>query len=318
MGAKGLIIVALVGVMVLAFGQAMPAEKLKVGTPSKADPGDFLRFRAAEEKGFWKEAGLEVEWIPFESQGVLSRSVAAGSILVGAGPTIWVVPATARGVPMKVVADLKQYLGFGLWVRPDSPIKEPKDLKGTRIGVTNFGAGGHAFAQVVVKQLGLKDQVKFAAAGGITTLIGGVQAGVLDSLVLAEATMVKVKWEGKARKILDVTDYLPKQWIEKVAFARKDFIQKEPETARRIVKAMVAATNFVDQNRSWAIAALTKEFGFAPHAAEEAYRFLNFKTDGKIERQAVENVVNFLLEYGLLRKGEAPVVDELFTNEFLG
>ncbi|MEE8448561.1 MAG: hypothetical protein V3S39_02900, partial [Thermodesulfobacteriota bacterium] len=89
-----------------------------------------------------------------------------------------------------------------------------------------------------------------------------------------------------------------------------------PNDLKRWGKAMTKATGYVKQNRDWAIKEIQSGLGFSQKAAEIVYPRLKFFPGGRIEREAVKNVRNFLIEYGLLKDAKTPKVDELFTNQF--
>ena len=44
---------------------------------------------------------------------------------------------------------------------------------------------------------------------------------------------------------------------------------------------------------------------------------LALSQDGKIERQAVTNLSNFMVEYGLIKKEELPPIDSIINDQFV-
>lgn len=111
-------------------------------------------------------------------------------------------------------------------------------------------------------------------------------------------------------------DYLPKEWTDISGFARKDFIRSNPGDLKRRVKALNQATKYIEQNRAWALKNMKSGLGYSDKAAEITYRTLKFVPGGRINKKAVENARNFLIEYRILKKKEkAPDVDKLFTNQ---
>src|SRR3972149_933258 len=97
----------LVGGEILGVGNySWAIEKIKFGTPVKGSPSNYLPVVAAEDKGYWKENGLEAEWWPFTGASPLFQAVTAGSVLVGLAPAISVIQTQARGVPVLMVAKL--------------------------------------------------------------------------------------------------------------------------------------------------------------------------------------------------------------------
>ena len=122
----------------LAGLNSMAAGQLKFATGVKGSANYYLPLMAAEEKGFWKENSLQVEWIPFRGGGSMFRSVAAGAVKIGFTGTPSVVQAAARGVSALAISELMTKVDFVVWVRADSAIRKPNDLKGAKIGVGRF------------------------------------------------------------------------------------------------------------------------------------------------------------------------------------
>src|SRR3990172_2275096 len=147
-------------------GAAQAAEKVRFGTPVKATANHDLPFLAAEEKGYWRQNDLDVQWISFDGGAFQVRALAAGSVDVVMTVAISYIPAAARGVPAIMVADLGLRNDIFLWVRADSPIKEAKALPGAKVGVPALGAFAHFFGIMAAKALRMEKEVKFVGAGG--------------------------------------------------------------------------------------------------------------------------------------------------------
>ncbi|MEE8450178.1 MAG: ABC transporter substrate-binding protein [Thermodesulfobacteriota bacterium] len=67
---------------------------------SRAALGYDLLSWVAENKGFWKGQGLEVEWVPFVGGGRLYRAVAAGRINMGVSAAASFFNAEQRVFPL--------------------------------------------------------------------------------------------------------------------------------------------------------------------------------------------------------------------------
>src|SRR3972149_11845411 len=61
-------------------GPAWGAEKVRVGMSVKVSAHYYLPGYAAEEKGLWRENGLEVSLVPFQGGGLAYRAMAGGAI----------------------------------------------------------------------------------------------------------------------------------------------------------------------------------------------------------------------------------------------
>lgn len=140
----------LAGLLSLAGLTCMAAEQLKFATGVKGSANYYLPLMAAEEKGFWKENSLQVEWVPFRGGGSMFRSVAAGAVKIGFTGTPSVVQATSfiKKNPGWSMEKMKQVSGYsdraaqliydGLKYSPDGKI-DPKAIANVRGFLIDFG-----------------------------------------------------------------------------------------------------------------------------------------------------------------------------------
>lgn len=315
---KALVLLS-VGALVTIFGSyaAWAADKLRFGISVKFNPSYSLPFFAAEERGFWRQNDIDAQVIFFDSGSSMFRGMAAAGVDMGLGGGLSDVQAMARGVPVIIVADLKSPQEFSVWVRADSPIKGPRDLKGAKIGISSFGGLVHAYGRALAKALGMEKDIKFMASGGSTQEIAALRAGVTDGTIFSFFGMAALKFKGELREAVIVTEYLPREWIDVTISARRDFRDKSPGAIRRGLKAVFQGADFVLKNSDWTVAKLKAEYGYEEKDARAVHRdILRYGKDGVMNPRALENMRNFLIEYGIIPKEKAPAVEELYTNEF--
>lgn len=307
----------LLGVMVAS--PTLAQEKVRLGSSSPVEPVYYLPAMAALEQGYWRQQGLEVEYVAFSSGRTLITAVAAGEIKIGITILSSKISATVRGMPLLIVSSLYPANDFTVWVRTDSPMKSPKDLKGARIGVVGLGGSAHAYGQVVVKALGLEKEVRFVSAGGPRETIALLRTGAVDAIMRGGFGLKNLRHQGVVRELIRFEDYRPKEWMEYITFAHKDLITTKPKVVRGIVKGIIQASNFVRDNPSWTVEKLKKENAYPEEIAKEAYAELKkgFTTDGRINKKGVQNVLEFMTEYGLIPRGKLPRLEELYTEEFI-
>lgn len=296
---------------------ALGAEKMRFGTSVKGSPFYELPAIAAEEQGLWKQNGLEVTWFPFRGGPEVYQAVAANSVDLVVTATPANLQAAARGLAVVIVADSGRD-DFFIWVRADNPIKEPRDLKGARVGIVRFGGTAHAYARAVTKALGIEKEVKFTAGGGMREEVAMIRAGQLEARASGFTTMAKAKYDGIVRELLSVQDYLPREWIDQALTSRKEFMAHQPELLRRGVKGYLASTRFIKENQDWSVARIKTIFGFSEEGARGILQAMHYSSDGRVEPRAVENVRAFLVEYNLVSADKVPPARELYTNDFVG
>ena len=300
---------SLAGLNTMALGQ------LKFGTSVGWMPDYYLPMVAAEEKGFWKEAGLEAEWVSFRGSSVMYRAVAAGSIGIGFTDTSAAMQAASRGIPVLIVADTGAGSAFSLFSLGKSPIKQAGDLRGKKIGLGRFGGGHHAYTLYMIKQAGLEGKIKYVALGGMRSRIAALKTGSVDVIVSTFATLSKLVVTGELREVVSAADYLPREWCYLIISATREMIKNNPDKISKAVKAILLASAFINGHRSWAIDKMQAK-GLSRAAAEAVAKRLRYSEDGKINRKALKNVRKFLLDYGIIKRGKAPKTADLYTDRF--
>jgi NitT/TauT family transport system substrate-binding protein len=293
-------------------------QELKYSTALKIHPVHFLSMLTAEEKGFWKKNGLEVKWFPFRRSSTLIQGVAAGSVVVGHLGAAGLLQAAARGLPVTIVSDLQRRGQMALWVRGDSPIGKAQELKGAKLGISGMGGFDYAFAKLALNALALEKDVKMVATGGIPASMAMLKRRSLEVVARSKYTMMKFALKGEVRLVVDIEKYLPKNWVTHMVFARKDFLEQNSETVGKIVKAMTQTARFIKENKSWSVQRIKSVSGLSNEGAEGQYELMEFTDDGKINVRGVENVLKFLVDYGIIPKEQAPPVEQVITLRFAG
>ena len=133
--------VALAGaVMVVTMVHGVDARaddtKVQIWAPRDAQSSGALII--ANEKGFFKKAGLESE-VKFVSSGQeIPAGMAGGTISLACASWTNPMAMNANGVPVKVISKIADISpALGVVVRGSAGIHVPKDLEGKKIGITS-------------------------------------------------------------------------------------------------------------------------------------------------------------------------------------
>lgn len=299
------------------FAPSWSAEKLKFGASVKV-PNYELPLLAADEKGIWKENGLEVESLFFSGGGPFGQALAARAIKMGytAGATTFL--GLAGGLPTVIVSDLGQQ-SLSIWVAPKSAMKNPKDLAGARIGMSSLGSMPHAYGMAVAKALGLQGKIRFVAVGGIPARMAGLKAGAIDGHISPLESMAGFQQKGELRELVRIRDYIPPDSVDNVMVAHKEVIGKEPATVAKVVRAGLQTLRFLRDNPAWATQKLALITGHSEEVARLVYEEMMriYTRDGKISPKALENLRDFLIEYKIIAPEKAPRLEETYTGQFL-
>jgi NitT/TauT family transport system substrate-binding protein len=148
----------------LGAGGAEAADKLTLQL-KWVTQAQFGGYYVAKDKGFYEEAGLDVDIKPG------GPDIAPEQVIAGGGADVivdWMggaLVAREKGVPLVNIAQPYQKSGMEMICRKDGPIKTEADFKGHTLGVWFFGNEYPFFAWM--NKLGLKTD---GGADGVTVL----------------------------------------------------------------------------------------------------------------------------------------------------
>ena len=274
--------------------------KLKVGSlGGLSDAGNFI----ADKKGYFREQGIEVEFVKFNSGAQQIAPMGTGELDVGRGAiTAGLFNAILRGIDIKIVADANTT--YPTRVEKDSnvivvrkdladQIKTEKDLKGRNIGRTGAGTvtevelyrllekGGLTVQDVNLQFMGMPDGV--AALGGKS--IDAYVSLTEPSLTQALERGVAVYWKG-------YSEIYPNHTIAILMYPPK-FTKERPEAARNYAVAYLRGVRdyydafFKNKNKKDIVAILTEMTDVKDPALYDKMAAQYMNPDGYVNSQTV-------------------------------
>ena len=189
------------------FGLAVAALAVGLGaTAAKADDkltlqlkwvtqAQFAGYYVAKDKGFYKEAGLDVTVKPG------GPDIAPPQVIAGGGADViveWMPAALAareKGVPLVNIAQPFKRSGMMLTCRKETGITKPDDFKGKTLGVWFFG-NEYPFMAWMAK-LGIKTD---GSAGGVKVIKQGFN---VDPLIQKQADCISTMTYNEYWQVID-------------------------------------------------------------------------------------------------------------------
>jgi NitT/TauT family transport system substrate-binding protein len=107
----------------------------------------------AKSKGYWSEAGLDVEIVRGYGSVAATQAVGAGRFDFGLSACPTPIIQAAKGLPVVQIASCGYDSTMGINVLADSPIRTPKDLEGRKLAVTP-ASGDYPFIPVFARKAG--------------------------------------------------------------------------------------------------------------------------------------------------------------------
>jgi NitT/TauT family transport system substrate-binding protein len=287
--------------------------------------GPNAGFVVAQEKGFYEQAGLDVEVGPGKGSGNTAQLVASKATQFGFADGYVVGNGVSKGMNIRAVAGLYRRNPTAVIVLASSDIKTPKDLEGKTIAIA---AGSTQFQQwpAFVKGCGL-DASKIRVtnidpAGSPPALITG-QVPAIAGYALGQVPSVEVRGNTKARVFwysdCGVTS------ISNCIVAHNDLIKEDPKLVRAFVGGSLKGFLYGRKNLDEMIAIARKyspaiEPEIARREAEMSWQtWISPNTAGKpfgwMSEQDWQETVEVLKQYGgVITPLEA---QQLYTNELV-
>lgn len=280
----------------------------------------YAPFYVAVEKGYFKDAGIEIEFdYKFETDGV--ALVGAGELPFAVVSGEQVLLARAKGLPVTYVAAWYQQYPVSVVAKSELGVVVPQDLKGKKIGLPGlFGAnyiglrallnaGKLTEADVTLDAIGF-NQVELVAAGQQDIIVG-----------YAANEPIQLRAQGIAVTELRVADYA--QLAANGLLASEKVIAENPDLVRAFVGAFIKGLQDTIQNPDKAFTLSEAHIpNFADLDATVQKQVLTTSVEqwqaqrlGYSDPQAWENMQTVLLDMGSLT--EKQDLNKAFTNQFI-
>lgn len=98
--------------------------------------GEFAPFFVAQEKGFYREQGIEAELLEGKSGTQAAQVVGTGNDHFGFIPSIQVIQGVNQGIPIRTLATLGRNTGMCWASWPNVPLTGPKSLEGHKVSIS--------------------------------------------------------------------------------------------------------------------------------------------------------------------------------------
>ena len=128
------------GLGAVALGLGAPRLSAQSRTPvalqlSWLHSVQFAGSYIADERGWWRDAGLDVSLLQGGPNAPVEPPVVSGTALMGISAADYTAAAVEQGAPFKILGVAMQKNPFVIASLPDTPIRVPADLEGKRIGM---------------------------------------------------------------------------------------------------------------------------------------------------------------------------------------
>ncbi|HWP22655.1 MAG TPA: ABC transporter substrate-binding protein [Candidatus Binatia bacterium] len=263
----------------------------------------YLPLFVAVHRGFFKDEGLDLE-LPRLLPSLAHNALIAGEVhyhgLADSGLRL-----AARGMPLKAIfyaADRPMY-----YLVAQKEIRSVAELKGKRIGVSQFGGTSDLSARLALRHYGVEPEkdailIQIGAEG---TRMAALRAGSVSAIIVPVPAVAVLKREGfhEVSFVGDVVEFASNGYS-----TTDQRIKERPQEVKRVVRALYRGLRYAKENPEGTIAVIQKEWKVDPEIARESYRAIvkALNEDGIIGEKQLG------IHFDLIRKadkniGEIPV-----------
>ncbi|WP_341904768.1 ABC transporter substrate-binding protein [Polaromonas sp. YR568] len=234
--------------------QAKP-EKTKVALAVGGKAGFYyLPLTIAEQLGYFKAEGLDVEISDFAGGSRALQAVVGGSADVCSGAYEHTINLQSKNQMFQafVLQGRAPQIAFGVSTKSMPNYKTLADLKGKKIGVSAPGSSTNMMANLVLSRAGLKAaDVSFIGVGTSAGALTAMRSGQIDAMSNIDPVMTMLEQKGEVKIISDTRTL--KGTVEVFGglmpagclYAPMDFVQKNPNTCQAMANAMVHALKWL-------------------------------------------------------------------------
>jgi NitT/TauT family transport system substrate-binding protein len=309
----GLVVSLLV---VAASARVPPAEGRMVVGVSTVNVA-FLPIYLTQDKGFFKDEGLEVLVVMFNAGATNLQAVIGGDVQIMAGGVPETVLARASGIDIKNFWAISNLMPFQIYGSPK--IKSLKEGKGKKFAISRFGSLSEFLTRSALRHSGVDPKdVTMLQIGATPARFTTLATGIVDATILWFPVTERAKAVGM-NKLFDLKDLYP-NWTNVGFVARETWLVKERDQMTRFLRAYQRGVRHTRENREDGIRALRKYVGLDAAEAAAGYDEYrdSFPLDGRILDAGIAATVEQEIETGRL-KGKISaneMIDHSFINSF--
>jgi NitT/TauT family transport system substrate-binding protein len=202
--------------------------------------GTHAGYFIAQEKGFYKEKGLDVSISRGFGSGDTVKRVATGSVDFGIADTGAVIAARSNDdIPVRIVAMVYDKATLGLIYLKDSRISKPQDLEGRVIARSASGASVNMFPGFLAANHVKREKIKeivVDAATFLPLLISGQADAVVEQAINIGKFYREAEKQGKEAVSMLYSDYGLATYGNAI-ITRDKRVPDNPDLVRRFTEA---------------------------------------------------------------------------------
>ena len=324
-----LALLMLPAMMTLAATPARAQTKVKIMVGG-VDKQIYLPAKLAEQLGYYKEQGLDVELYNTTSGQAAATALLAREVAGVVGFYDHTIDLQAKGKFITSVVQFAVAPGETILVKADVADKygTPANWKGQPLGVTGLGSATAFLTRYLASRAGLQNQdYSLIPVGAGDTFLAAIQQGKIVSGMTTEPTVQRALSRGLAKVSIDLRTpdktraALGGDYPAACLYMDRGYMEANKDTAQKLVNALVKTLKWMHDHSAEDIAdKMPKDY----MAGDKALYVKGLKEgkaqyspDGLMPAGAPESVLRVLATFSPNVKGKTIDLSKTFTTEFV-
>lgn len=221
------------------------SDPIKVGVIPVAD---FAPVYIAQDEGYFKDEGLNVQTQVMQNAAAIAPSVINGQLQFGTAAVPPFLAAVQKGLPLKAVANGTSIAKdpasdpSALVAAKGSGINRPRDLEGHTVAVNALTSIVHVVAAAAIKKDGGDPSKVTFVAMPFPDMVSALERGAIDAASLVEPFQTKTVANGAKVLAHPYSETLQPNGTFTVIFTAGPFAQNNPETIAKFSRAIDRAS----------------------------------------------------------------------------
>lgn len=254
-GALGLFLFGLTAVNSSLMAQTIEKPKVSIAVGGK-NLFYYLPLTVAEQLGYFKDEGLQVEISDFAGGSKALQALVGGSADVVSGAYEHTISMQAKGQPITafVLQGRAPQIVMVVSNKTMPNYRSIADLKGKKIGISAPGSSTNMMANFVLAKGGLKpSDVSFIGVGTSAGALSAMRSGQIDAMVNLDPVITMLEQKKEVRVIADTRTLKDTNTVfggpmpAATLYTSEEFLQKYPHTAQALTNAMVRALKWLQK-----------------------------------------------------------------------
>jgi len=227
-------------------------------------------YAVAKEKGYFKEAGLDVTgFLTSAGGGTTVRNVLASELPYGDVALPAVIAAAQQGLELTIVHAGVASVADQVWItrKDDQRVKTVQDLAGKKLGYSSPKSVTDMITSMMLDANGLTGKVERKSIGGVGSGLTALREGAVDMTYVTQPVWAREK--NNFRLVFNSTEWAPRV-MQTVGVVKTEFLKKNPDLIRGIIEARRKAVEFIKSNPDESAKIMAKEYKITEAEAKAA------------------------------------------------